>query len=83
MDDFINTFFFTLNKNNINYAVLRNYEYLPKKDSRTEYFDLELIVLSKEYKKFFIILDEISSEYKLKIAKQINRETLKQQEFLN
>ena len=77
MDEFINELFKKLNKNGINYAVLRNYENLPFKDISTEYFDLDLIVLLKDYKRFLNILNKISSKNKFKVAKNIKREYVK------
>jgi len=74
LDKFIIELFDKLNKNNIRYAVLRNYENLPQKDNTTEYFDLDLIVLSRDYKKFFEYLVSLSFKHKLKIAKKFQRE---------
>ena len=77
MNEFINKLFYELNKENIQYAILRNYENLPEKDSTSEYFDLDLIVLAKQYKHFFSILETTSLKCKLDIAKKINREYVK------
>ena len=77
MNDFIIKLFNNLNYANIKYAILRNYEDLPEKDHTTEYFDLDLIVASRDYKRFYDLLINISSKHHLNIAKKINREYVK------
>jgi hypothetical protein len=56
---FISGLFKSLNKHNINYAILRNYESIPFKPKDSDYFDLDIIVSSKDLNKFNRILKKV------------------------
>ena len=66
------TLFKKLNKDNIQYAVLRNYENIPSKPNDTDYFDLDLLVSSKDFKKYLKIIESLSSQLELQIIKKIH-----------
>ena len=55
---FVSKLFKSLNKYKIKYAILRNYKSMPSKPRDTKYFDLDIIVLSKDLKKFNEILNK-------------------------
>ena len=56
---FISGLFKSLNKHNINYAILRDYETMPYKPKDSDYFDLDIIVSSKDLNKFNRILNKV------------------------
>lgn len=55
-DTFLVTFFNNLNKNNINYCVLRNYETLPNNLNGS---DLDILISKNDIKKFYDLLDKV------------------------
>ena len=62
-----------LNKKKINYAVLRNYENLPKKPRKTKYFDLDIIVEHKDLSRFDNLIKKAVSQKKSFISKSYKR----------
>ena len=62
-------FFDSLAKNNIKYAVLRNYEKLPYETSR----DIDLYIDQKDYPKVFEILSKISDDHGVSIIKETSK----------
>jgi len=77
ISQFVEELFKKLNKDNIQYAVLRNYENIPSKPNDTDYFDLDLLVSSKDFKKYLKIIESLSSQLELQIIKKIHREYVK------
>ncbi|MDC1359607.1 hypothetical protein N8292_03825 [Gammaproteobacteria bacterium] len=74
---FVNEIFDRLNKANIQYAILRNYENLPHKPSDTEYFDLDLLVASRDLNHYLKLVYKIAKKNKLFIVQKIDREYVK------
>lgn len=65
--------FKSLEKNNIKYAVLRNYESLPQQPADSDYFDLDLIVSSKDYENYLCTVKRVVSNHNACIVKKFDR----------
>ena len=63
----------SLNKQKINYAILRNYESIPNKPKDVDYFDIDMIVSSKDIKKFNKILNQTIIATKTNLIKIFKR----------
>ena len=74
MSLFIGNLFEELNKNNIKYAILRNYSAFPKQDPTSDYYDLDLLVLEQDFKKYEKLLKKTAKKWNWIIVKEINRE---------
>jgi hypothetical protein len=74
---FVLELFNKLNIENIQYAILRNYENIPNKPSDTDYFDLDLLVSSKDLSDYIKIVEKIGATHDLLVVKKIDREYVK------
>ena len=70
----VSNFFSNLNKKKIKYAILRNYESMPNRPRNRNYFDLDLIVSSKDLKKFHnLLIKNILKDNKAILIKTFKR----------
>ena len=64
-----------LNKKKINYAILRNYENLPKKPKKAKYFDLDIIVENKDLLRFDDLIKNVVYQKKVLFQSHIKEAT--------
>ena len=74
---FVQNLFDSLNNDGIQYAILRNYESLPEKPLDTDYFDLDLLVASKQLNFYMESVYRLAKKHNLKVIKKIEREYCK------
>lgn len=77
IDQFVDELFKRFNEGGIQYAILRNYENLPRQPSDTNYFDLDFLIAKSDLAKYLKLLIELAEEYKLFVVKKIDREYVK------
>ena len=69
----ISKLFNSLNEEKINYAILRNYDSMPNKPKDTEYFDLDMLVVNKDLKKFNEIINQVIKNEEASLIKTFER----------
>ncbi|GAA4652450.1 hypothetical protein GCM10023116_47340 [Kistimonas scapharcae] len=77
MKFFIAELFKSLEESNVRYAVLRNYESLPEKPADSDYFDLDLIVSSKDYERYRSVVHNVAAKHEASIIKEFSRSYVK------
>lgn len=74
---FVQDLFDSLNEEGSQYAILRNYESLPEKPVDSDYFDLDLLVASKELTFYISLVYKLVEKHNLTVIKKIDREYCK------
>ena len=77
MRDFVERLLSNLSRENLDYAILRSYDSLPRKPSDTGYFDIDLLVRRKDHPRYNRIVEEIARDTGCQIVDRFGRQYVK------